>query len=254
KFDEAIAVYDSYINANPTDSKSALALVRIDECYKLSGKEGAVTYLDNTIKTKANKNNEFDAVSLELKNQYLIQDKRFEEAVNNLNKLAVTYKTNKDVEKHSLFNAGYVYLTYLNDYKNAIEKFDELAAKYPDDDLVFESKYLLGEVDPNSRQQTTSPQIAQSELITPTEYELEQNFPNPFNPATTVTYQLPKSGSVSLKIFDILGNEVKTLVNGQKEMGRYTVQFDASSLASGMYVYQLRVNDYTSTKKMLLLK
>ena len=86
------------------------------------------------------------------------------------------------------------------------------------------------------------------------DYALAQNYPNPFNPVTTITYQLPKSGSVTLKIFDILGNEVKTLVNEQKEMGRYTVQFDASSLASGMYVYQLRANDYTSTKKMMLLK
>ncbi len=86
------------------------------------------------------------------------------------------------------------------------------------------------------------------------DYALTQNYPNPFNPITTITYQLPKSGSVTLKIFDILGNEIKTLVNEQKEKGRYTVQFDASSLASGMYVYQLRANDYTSTKKMLLLK
>ncbi|MDP1994880.1 MAG: T9SS type A sorting domain-containing protein, partial [Ignavibacteria bacterium] len=85
-------------------------------------------------------------------------------------------------------------------------------------------------------------------------YVLNQNFPNPFNPATTITYQLPKRGSVILKIFDILGNEVRTLVNENKEMGRYTIRFDASSLASGMYVYQLRVNDYTSAKKMLLIK
>ena len=88
----------------------------------------------------------------------------------------------------------------------------------------------------------------------PKEYALFNNYPNPFNPATTITYQLPKSGSVTLKIYDILGNEVKTLVNEQKEMGRYTVTFNASSFASGMYVYQLRANDYTSTKKMLLLK
>jgi len=86
------------------------------------------------------------------------------------------------------------------------------------------------------------------------DYAMEQNYPNPFNPVTTITYQLPKSGSVTLKIFDILGNEVKTLVNEQKEMGRYTIQFNASSLASGMYVYQLRANEYTSTKKMMLLK
>ena len=84
-------------------------------------------------------------------------------------------------------------------------------------------------------------------------YEIN-NYPNPFNPVTTITYQLPKSGSVTLKVFDILGNEVRTLVNEQKEKGKYTVQFDASSLASGMYVYQLRVNDFISTKKMMLLK
>jgi len=86
------------------------------------------------------------------------------------------------------------------------------------------------------------------------DYALAQNYPNPFNPATTITYQLPKSGSVTLKIFDILGNEVRTLVDENREMGRYTVQFDASSLASGMYVYQLRVNDYSSTKKLMLMK
>ncbi|PIW99579.1 MAG: hypothetical protein COZ80_04605, partial [Ignavibacteria bacterium CG_4_8_14_3_um_filter_37_9] len=83
---------------------------------------------------------------------------------------------------------------------------------------------------------------------------LSNAFPNPFNPITTITYQLPKEGLVTLKIYDILGNEVRTLVNEQKEMGKYTVQFDASSLASGMYIYRLRANDYTSTKKMLLLK
>ena len=254
KFDEAIAVYDSYINANSTDSKSAYALVRIDECYKLSGKEGAVAYLDNTIKTKANKNNELDAVSLELKNQYLIQEKKYEEVVNNFNELAKKFKSNKDVEKHSLYNAGYVYLTYLNDYKNAANKFAELATKYPYDELVSESKYLLGNLDANNQQKLATPNIIQSDLSVPTDYALDQNYPNPFNPATTITYQLPKSGSVTLKIYDMLGKEVKTLVNEQKEMGKYTVQFDASSLASGMYVYQLRVNDYTSTKKMLLLK
>jgi len=88
----------------------------------------------------------------------------------------------------------------------------------------------------------------------PQNYKLNQNYPNPFNPVTTINYQLPKAGTVTLKIFDILGKEVKTLVNEQKDMGRYTAQFDASSLASGMYVYQLRVNDYIAVKKMMLVK
>jgi len=88
----------------------------------------------------------------------------------------------------------------------------------------------------------------------PVTYHLSQNFPNPFNPATTIQYQLPKNGFVTLKIYDILGKEVAALVNDQKTQGRYSVNFDASRLASGVYIYQLRVNDYVSSKKMLFLK
>ncbi|MHB1687259.1 MAG: T9SS type A sorting domain-containing protein [Ignavibacteriaceae bacterium] len=85
-------------------------------------------------------------------------------------------------------------------------------------------------------------------------YALEQNFPNPFNPSTIINYQLPKDGFVSLKVFDVVGNEVKTLVNGFKSAGSYSVNFDASHLASGMYFYRLQANDYISIKKMILMK
>jgi len=92
----------------------------------------------------------------------------------------------------------------------------------------------------------------------PENFTLFQNYPNPFNPSTTISYQLPKAGHVTLKIYDVLGNEVKTLVNEMKEMGRYTATFSAdggaSSLASGMYVYQIKANDFMATKKMLLIK
>ena len=91
-------------------------------------------------------------------------------------------------------------------------------------------------------------------LSSVTNYSLSQNYPNPFNPATTINYQLPKTGFVTIKIYDILGKEVATLVNEQKTQGRYSVNFDASRLASGVYIYQLRANDYVSSKKMLLLK
>ena len=90
--------------------------------------------------------------------------------------------------------------------------------------------------------------------IAPATYDLSQNYPNPFNPATTINYQLPQTGFVTLKIYDILGKEVAMLVNEQKNQGRYSVNFNASRLASGVYIYQLRVNDYVSSKKMLLIK
>lgn len=88
----------------------------------------------------------------------------------------------------------------------------------------------------------------------PKEFKLEQNFPNPFNPTTRIQYQLPSITEVSLKVYDILGNEVKELVNEQQEPGYYEVQFNASNFASGMYVYRLQAGDYVAIKKMMLVK
>lgn len=86
-------------------------------------------------------------------------------------------------------------------------------------------------------------------------YSLEQNYPNPFNPTTVINYQLPVDGFVSLKVFDVLGREVASLINNEwKETGVYEITFDASNLASGMYVYKLISGSFTSTKKMMLLR
>ena len=89
---------------------------------------------------------------------------------------------------------------------------------------------------------------------TPVQYTLEQNFPNPFNPATTIQYKLPVNGNVTLKVFNIIGQEVATLVNEFQTNGAYSVSFDASKLSSGIYFYTLKAQDYSQTKKMMLLK
>jgi hypothetical protein len=85
-------------------------------------------------------------------------------------------------------------------------------------------------------------------------YVLYQNFPNPFNSFTEIIYQLPKSGLVQLKVFDLLGSEVSVLVNEVKSAGKYEISFDASNLPSGVYLYSLRVNDFVQNNKMTLLK
>lgn len=88
----------------------------------------------------------------------------------------------------------------------------------------------------------------------PTVYALDQNFPNPFNPTTSITYSIPFSGLVSLKVFNVLGQEVATLVNAQQAAGYYTASFNASALSSGVYFYKIEAGNYTSVKKMMLLK
>jgi hypothetical protein len=93
-----------------------------------------------------------------------------------------------------------------------------------------------------------------AEVVIPKVYLLSQNYPNPFNPATTISYSIKNKGFVTLKVFDILGNEIKTLVNNEQEAGKYQLEFNASSLTSGVYLYTLTAGDFVSTKKMILLK
>jgi CubicO group peptidase (beta-lactamase class C family) len=87
-----------------------------------------------------------------------------------------------------------------------------------------------------------------------TDYYLEQNYPNPFNPTTTISYSITQRSIVSLKVFDVLGNEVKILIENEKSAGEYEIEFDGRELTSGVYFYQLIAGDYTETKKMVLLK
>jgi hypothetical protein len=89
---------------------------------------------------------------------------------------------------------------------------------------------------------------------TPTVFSLAQNFPNPFNPTTTINYQLQKAGSVSLKVYDMLGREAATLVNEEKTAGYYSATFDASRLSSGTYMYRLHAGSFIEVKKLVLLK
>jgi hypothetical protein len=86
------------------------------------------------------------------------------------------------------------------------------------------------------------------------EFSLSQNFPNPFNPVTTIEYTIPKEGFVTLTVYNILGQEVANLVSEEKKPGLYEVSFDGSKLTSGVYLYQLQMNSYTATKKLILMK
>jgi hypothetical protein len=94
----------------------------------------------------------------------------------------------------------------------------------------------------------------EEEEIIPTEFALEQNYPNPFNPSTVISWQTPVGSQQTIKVFDVLGNEVSTLVDEYRPAGKYEVEFNAATLTSGVYFYQLKAGDFKSVKKMILLK
>jgi hypothetical protein len=88
----------------------------------------------------------------------------------------------------------------------------------------------------------------------PSGYSLSQNYPNPFNPTTIIRYQIPKEGFVSIKLYDVAGKEIRTLVNAQQSPGNYSYNIDANRLASGIYIYKISVNNFTQSKKMVLIR
>jgi len=88
----------------------------------------------------------------------------------------------------------------------------------------------------------------------PMEFKLQQNYPNPFNPTTTISYQLYKKSNVQLTIYDITGREIKTLINQNQTSGQHSTNFDASGLASGIYIYNLKAGNFEQSRKMLLLR
>ena len=96
--------------------------------------------------------------------------------------------------------------------------------------------------------------IVEAEVGTPAKYSLAQNYPNPFNPSTKISWQSPVASHQTLRIYDVLGNEIAVLVNEERPAGNYEIEFDASMYSSGIYFYKLQAGSFVETKKMLLLK
>ena len=100
----------------------------------------------------------------------------------------------------------------------------------------------------------TNPASVNDESVNPESFELAQNYPNPFNPQTSIEYNLPNNAYVTLKVYDVLGNEIMTLVDEFKNKGKYKANFKSSDLTSGVYLYRLNAGNFSETKKMILEK
>jgi len=193
--------------------------------------------------------------------------------------LEITNNSNQQIEINSVYNRDSAYsvlenlpfvlapfgsITITVKFKPEIDKdyFDDLHLRWETEgQRIAQVIPLIGSTDPNFTEVETEDVLR--------DYILSQNYPNPFNPTTTIAYEIPQMGFVTLKIYDILGREVATLVNEEKLAGSYEVQFDSHSvegrnLSSGIYFYQLLVSalqskdgkagNYSETKKMILLR
>jgi tetratricopeptide (TPR) repeat protein len=153
---------------------------------------------------------------------------------------------------YSLFS---LHLFGTGDRVSATEYLRRLQRDWPNDKNTkfAERMFATTRVRPN-RQSISKPETEGSPGRISDSFVLDQNYPNPFNPTTTIRFQIPNDGVVSLKVFNMLGQEVATLVNEAQPAGSYSVPFDGSKLSSGVYIYTLKAGSFTASKKFLLIK
>jgi hypothetical protein len=174
-----------------------------------------------------------------------------------LNWTTATETNNRGFEIEKLFGDTWIVIGFVEGSGTTTET---KSYSYPDQDLergIYQ--YRLKQIDFDGTYEYTN--VALAEVTAPAEFTLSQNYPNPFNPTTNIGFtisDLPDGkagfGFVSLKIYDVLGNEIETLLNEEKPAGEYKVEFNAEGLSSGIYFYQLKIGSFIETKQMILLQ
>jgi hypothetical protein len=142
--------------------------------------------------------------------------------------------------------------SFTNGYTNDMLSYD-VRAYYEPDGTYSDPQWQIAYGEPSASVNENSISMQTKADEVPAEYSIT-NYPNPFNPTTTINYQLPENGLVTIKVYDMLGKEVATLVDGNRTAGYHNVTFDASRLTSGIYIYTITANNFVQSKKMLLMK
>ena len=196
----------------------------------------------------------------ELLLSYLYLKKGDAASAKNVDENIISGNPNTSLAVNAMNNEIYIDLYNKYNLTGAVNIYNNII-KTPQLSTSLDITNIQNEINSYARQhgQTLSklPGISDGNLtkdVSPQQYKLFNNYPNPFNPTTIIKYQVPKDGLVTLKIYDELGREVKTLVNQYLSKGSYSINFNASSLASGVYFYQLRAGSFVAAKKLLLLK
>ena len=185
-----------------------------------------------------------------------------------LSKLAVTDGEIQKAEEYALsipntslkgreilFNISSEIMDKLGNLEKASSILDKVTEKYPDDETLKEKEFVLGLYTGNAKAyQDSSKNIPQTVVKENSSLDLSEAYPNPFNPTTTISYTLPEAGAVQIKVYDILGREVAKLVDEQKSAGKYSVRWNGSNYASGIYFYSVTFGGQRLYKKMLMIK
>jgi parallel beta-helix repeat protein len=245
----ASQIYGSIINSNALEEEKYLAHTRKYEIGKLTNQSPEFfNEMGNTFTTLAANSQDSlnEKIFVQLSTLCKVGEEEYETSISDFDAVV---QQNPNTEEAVYAEIDALTTALLIEGNDSTLNKGSLA-KY----LVKTPGDYFSKIDGILRKNFGSEKEAKEKEILPEEYKLYQNYPNPFNPVTTIKYDLPKAGEVELVVYDILGRKVKELVNQTQQAGRYDIQFNASSLASGVYLYQLRTKEFVNSKKMILLK
>ncbi len=262
-YDKAIIQYKSYIQKNRRSDKSPSAMRNLSLCYQKAEKTGLKGYLHSMTEQSAK-----DAVAetgLQLKANLLVKEGNHNEAVN-LNNLSVqAFAEDAKFKRSLLFDNIMISFHDLKDKQQATGYYNQLLSQNsseticPEDRMARHAANLFND---GSGQFSLSKNSAELNDISnmPKKYALSQNYPNPFNPVTTIPFGLPQDSHVKIVVYNILGQKVTTLVNGQFNAGVHKTQFNGNNLASGLYFVHAQMKSMENSgkhsflQKILLIK
>ncbi|MDG5766801.1 T9SS type A sorting domain-containing protein [Balneolales bacterium ANBcel1] len=207
-------------------------------------------YMDRQIRSSLSNTDRLYAVIMDLESQFLIRGGNYKQAVKNYEYINEFFSEDSMLHQNALFGLGYIHFNRLGSVHQGARYFGELMVRYPDFELAKHIDHMYG------KQIAEGVERARKKLAeeTPDKLTLHRNYPNPYNPVTTIQFELPEQVDVRLTVYDILGRRVAVLVSDKMTAGTHTVQFDASNLASGVYIYRMTTPEFSKTRRMTVIK
>jgi hypothetical protein len=245
-FSTLIEDYKNIINLEKEIHTIKAALSKLHHLYK--AKEDKNSF--NNYLTQLSNNKEYEQFVPYIERYFIwkaVDNKDYDNSIAVADEIIKTANYDEDLTCEMLYEKGLIYKYYLDNKNKAEEMFAELITKYPQNLLAEYAAVETG----IEREKLGNYNVTEFKQIE--DYSID-NYPNPFNPSTRISFTIPRKGNVKLRVFDVLGREVANLVDGFYEVGKYEVTFDASKLSSGVYFYNLTTGSNSISKKMLLVK
>ena len=246
-----------YVFENYPDSEEAkYALVHITACFdQLNERSNVVPFLEGVSESYSKL--ELSGFALALSVPYLESAGKYSQAVERCLQVR-EFSKDEEVNKNMLFILANIYFYGLQDADKAKLYFEEYIKSYPKDPMTKTAQDMLEIMDHGFIPKRDHPENAQAN-DSPTTFALSQNYPNPFNPETEISFQLPEDVHVTLSIFNLLGQKVRTIIDKQMATGYHTIQWDGrndfgNSVASGVYLYVIQAGKFYDVKKMVLMR